>query len=451
MSIFKTTRNLLMMSALGCCLSVLPCFADSQARIVRLSEVQGNVQIDRNTGQGYEKAFMNLPITQGVKIQTKANGRASVEFEDGGILRLAPESVVTFSQLSLRDSGAKASTVDVQEGTVYVNFASIEKDEFTLTFGQEKLTQAKAAHFRLSLGDTDAKVAVFSGEVKIAGPSETVDVGKNQTEAFDFTDKDRSKLAKSVEPEPYDAWDKQQDQYEQNYTKTASSSYSPYAYGMSDLNYYGSFFTAPGYGMLWQPYFVGAGWDPFMMGSWAYYPGFGYGWVSGYPWGWTPFHYGSWAFVPPYGWAWQPGGAWVGYYGIPAIVNPPANFQTPQPPGSGHGVVAVNRGPQAGVVGGGFVGRRLEIRNNSAGLGIGRGEVDDLKYLSQTVEKKGVATTSFHPAAIGVPSMWQREYGGGAAMGNNRNGIAPANAGPANMGPAPSGHPAVGGGHANPK
>jgi hypothetical protein len=47
------------------CLSVAPltapAFADSQARVVRLSEVQGEVQVDRNTGRGFEKTFLNLP------------------------------------------------------------------------------------------------------------------------------------------------------------------------------------------------------------------------------------------------------------------------------------------------------------------------------------------------------------------------------------------------------
>jgi len=60
-----------------------PAFADSQARVVRLSEVQGEVQVERNTGRGFEKAFLNLPITQGLKLQTKHDGRAEVEFEDG--------------------------------------------------------------------------------------------------------------------------------------------------------------------------------------------------------------------------------------------------------------------------------------------------------------------------------------------------------------------------------
>ena len=50
-------------------------FADSQARIVRLSDVQGSVQIDKNTGVGFESAFLNLPITQGTQLKTGEKGQ----------------------------------------------------------------------------------------------------------------------------------------------------------------------------------------------------------------------------------------------------------------------------------------------------------------------------------------------------------------------------------------
>src|ERR1700736_175531 len=138
-------------------------FADSQVRMVRLSEVQGDVQVDRNTGH-YEKAFLNLPITQGVKLQTKNDSRAEVEFEDGSTLRITPNTVVDFPQLSLRDSGAKASAVHLREGTAYVNFAGAKGDEFTLTSAHEKIALAHSAHFRIEMADVTATVAVFKGD-----------------------------------------------------------------------------------------------------------------------------------------------------------------------------------------------------------------------------------------------------------------------------------------------
>ena len=92
--------------------------------------------------------------------------------------------------------------------------------------------------------------------------------------------------------------------------------------------------------MMWQPYGVGYGWDPFYNGAWAWYPGFGYTWVSTYPWGWTPYRYGSWTFMPNFGWAWQPG-TWNTWYTVPPVYNPPPFFHGPKPP------------PPVTVVGGG--------------------------------------------------------------------------------------------------
>ena len=416
----------------------LPAFADSQARVVRLSEVQGDVQVDRNAGQGMEKAFLNLPITQGVKLQTGKNGRAEVEFEDGSTLRVTPETVITFPQLSLRDSGAKVSTVHLQAGTAYVNFAGAKDDEFTLTFAHEKLALAHSAHLRLEMGDADATLAVFNGEVQVQGDAGTVAVSKNHTAQFDLTDDDHYELAKSVEPDPFDQWDKEQNQYHQQYASNSYSSYSPYAYGTNDLNYYGSFSNVPGYGNVWQPYFAGAGWDPFMNGAWAFTPGFGYGWVSGYPWGWTPYHYGSWVYLPTSGWGWLPGGTWTGW-STPRIVHPPANFLPPQPPSNpGHGTVVVNRGPVPVQLGRSF--NRMEIAKNSAGLGIPRGGIKNLNQLSGTVQQQGFATARVHTAPVGV-SWWNGGgfYGPGPAAAGHAGGFSSASAGHASAGAGHSG------------
>jgi hypothetical protein len=405
-------RTILLLTAVYSLLLTVPAFADSQARVVRLSEVQGDVQIDRNSGQGFEKAFLNLPITQGAKVQTNKDGRAEVEFEDGSTLRVTPDTVVDFPQLSLRDSGAKVSAVHLQAGTAYVNFAGVKDAEFTLTFAHEKLSFTHPAHLRIQIAATAATVAVFNGDVQVEGDAGTVAVSKNHTASFDLTNGDSSTVAKNLEPDPFDAWDKQQDQYHQQYASSSYSNYSPYAYGTSDLNYYGSFFNAPGYGMMWQPYFAGAGWDPFMNGAWAFAPGFGYGWVSGYPWGWTPYHYGSWVYLPTYGWAWQPGGSWAGWT-QPRVIRPPMHFVLPQPPSNGHGTIVVSRGPLP--IQYGRSSNRLEIPDDSAGLGIPRGGIRNLSQLSHRAQQDGFATAKIHAAPTGT-SWWHSGYSAPASQ-----------------------------------
>src|SRR6266851_2619446 len=390
-------------ATLFCLLVSLPAFSDSQVRIVRLSYVEGSVQIARASAFGFDKALLNLPVAQGATLRSGTDGRAEVEFEDGTTIRLTANSTVEFPQLSLRDSGGKVSAVQVKLGTVYVDYAGEKNEQFTILFSHEKLALTRSAHLRIGISDSDATVAVFKGEIQIEGPSGTVEVGKGRTASFDFLNNDRQSLAKGIDEDSYDAWDKQQDQYHLRYTSNSYSNYSPYAYGVSDLNYYGNFFNAPGYGMMWQPYFAGVGWDPFMDGAWAFNPGWGYGWVSAYPWGWTPYHYGTWVFLPGYGWAWQPGGVWTSWYAQPRVLNSPRNFSLPQVPTAGKTTVVVNRGPQSTNQ----TGSKLIIRNNSAGLGVPRGEVNNLAKVSQQAQVRGAVTERVHAAPVTQMPSWE--------------------------------------------
>src|ERR1700682_4406019 len=130
--------------------------AESKARIVRLSQVQGAVQIDRATGDGFDKAFINLPVIEGSRLKTGKDGRAEVEFEDGSALRLAPGSEVDFTRLALGDDGQKLSTVQLVSGTVYANLHPKKSGnkaggQFQLNFAHESITVAEAAHFRVEL------------------------------------------------------------------------------------------------------------------------------------------------------------------------------------------------------------------------------------------------------------------------------------------------------------
>ncbi len=314
-------------------LLLTPAFGDSRIRIVRLSDIEGTVQIDRNTGQGFEKALMNMPVTQGVKLQTSTDGRAEIEFENGTVLRVAENSSVEFDNLSLRSDGQRVSQVRVNEGTVYVNYKKKGGDDLRLAAGNEaiKLDRDRDAHFRLQLQDGQASVAVFKGEVELPEGDKLAKVKKGETLNLDLHNGSNALLAKSISSFTADQWDAERTDYNTQYASTFNRHQFPYQYGYSDLAYYGSFFNVAGYGTLWRPWGVNTLWDPFGAGAWSYYPGIGYTWVSGYPWGWTPYRYGNWLYIPAYGWAWQPGG-WNAWNAYPVVINAPTNWQRPLPP-----------------------------------------------------------------------------------------------------------------------
>src|SRR5205814_3890195 len=59
----RLSKNLVLFTILLCGMFSVFALADSQVRIVRLSDINGDVQIDH--GSGFEKALRNMPITQG--------------------------------------------------------------------------------------------------------------------------------------------------------------------------------------------------------------------------------------------------------------------------------------------------------------------------------------------------------------------------------------------------
>lgn len=374
--------SLFLLTAAACTLVTLPALADSQARIVRLSDVQGSVQINKNSGLGFENAFINLPITQGVQLRTGANGRAEVEFEDGSSMRLAPSTSVEFSGLSTDDSGKRYSEINLVEGMAYVNWMG--KDDFALNFSREKISLDQAAHFRVDTSAEVANLAVFKGDVDVEGPEGKLTVEKRKTATFDVANDDKSTVENEIADAPLDQWDKESVAYHDQYAK---NNQTPYGYGASDLGYYGAYTNVPGYGMMWQPYFAGVGWDPFMDGTWGWYPGYGYMFGSAYPWGWMPYYYGNWAYAPGYGWGWQPGG-FKGWHPVPHYTPTTLAHVSLTVPTAGNGkTIIVGRGGSGSPLSA----SHLTVRAGSAGMGIERGSLTNLKSLNHQVARSGFA------------------------------------------------------------
>jgi hypothetical protein len=405
-----------------CILATLPAMAASQARIVRLSDVQGSVEIDKNTGAGFENAYINLPITQGTKLRTGNTGRAEIEFEDGSSMRLAPSTSIEFSSLTNTDSGTHVSEVNLTEGMAYVNWLAKNGDQFTLNFSREKVMVDRPTHFRADTSTEIANVAVFKGDLTVDGPSGQLNVEKKKTATFDVADNDKSKIENKVTEAALDDWDKEASAYHDQYAKNNPNS-SPYGYGLSDLNYYGSYSNVPGYGMMWQPYFTGVGWDPFMDGAWGFYPGYGYMFASAYPWGWLPYRYGNWMFVPGFGWMWQAGG-WNNWLAVPRYTPTTATrVSALVPPAAGTvKTIPVGRGGSFPV----STASRVVLRSGSAGFGIARGSLHNMEHLNHQVAKAGSAQVRPAPQFSATsPHPW----GGGTSQSASRGTASGGNAG----------------------
>ncbi len=377
----------------------------SKVRIVRLSEVKGQVQLDRNNGRGFEPGIANLPIVENSKLKT-GEGVAEIEFEDNSSLRVAPDSIVEFPQLERQASGGTISTVHLVQGMAYVSLVKSNNNQFNLMFGDQKLAVPAPSHIRLQLAGTEARLAVFDGNLRLTDASGAMlDVPKKKTATFDLLQHQQPTVAKDVLPEPFDAWDHNAVDYHARVANVSGFNNSPYSYGLNDMAYYGSFADGCGMGMMWRPYFASAAWDPYANGAWAWYQGAGYSFVSPYPWGWMPYHYGSWSFCPGMGWGWMPGGTWNGLNNIAMVPyrgggagTPHLPVKPPAPPRSGQPtMLSVSNRP---LVRSEVSSREsFTFRQDSAGLGVPRGDFGKLNKIAENVQRHGSANEQIYFSA----------------------------------------------------
>ncbi|HKE32782.1 MAG TPA: DUF6600 domain-containing protein [Candidatus Angelobacter sp.] len=319
---------------------------DSHVRIVRLSYAEGQVQVAHRQGIGYENATMNIPIVEGDQIRTSDDGWAEIQIEDGSTIRVAPESQITFFALGRYSSGGTITEVDLDQGEAEFKVKAHDDSTFRVNVRQRVLLLKHSGRFRVtSTNSNPLELVVWKGEVGVinSDDNEEVSVKKNEDFVIDPNDFGRYDLEQTAQADELDHWASEREDYLSSYAvNTRTYSQSPYQYGVSDLNYYGAYYSIPGYGYCWRPYGVNLGWDPFANGYWTYSPGFGFVWVSAYPWGWMPYRYGQWVFVGGYGWVWQPG-LWNRWASVPRFVNPPSGFRAPVPPANA--VMKADGGP----------------------------------------------------------------------------------------------------------
>jgi hypothetical protein len=379
--------------------------ATSKVRIVRLSQVKGEVQLDRANGRGNEPAITNLPVVEGSRLLT-GQGVAEIEFEDNSSLRVAPDSIVEFPKLERLPVGTTVSSVHLLKGTAYVSLMKTPGNEFNLSFGEQNVSLSAASHVRLELEGDQATLAVLEGTVHVENASGAMDVPRKKSVTFQMNQSSLPTVAKAIAASPFDTWDHSGAQYHSQATNMSALSGSPYTYGSSDMAYYGDFASSGGCGMMWRPYFASAAWEPYANGSWAWYQGAGYSWVSPYPWGWTPYHYGEWSFCPGTGWGWMPGGSWTGLNNIATASQAGKPIHAPimpsHPPLLGELTLkAANVKP---LVRSEATPDSFLFRRDSAGLGIPRDELGKLEKFSQHANDKGTAHTAIYFEASSSPA-----------------------------------------------
>ena len=316
--------------------------ADPTTRAVRLSSVDGSVQISQDNQILADPALANTPLFEGTLITTRDDGRAELQLDDGSVVRVSPNSALRIAVLRQQDGVPKAELV-LNSGLAYFELTGeTPTSSVKARFGDSVVSATGFSVLRINLDNPPGELAVFSGNAHFErGNALLLDL--HGGESVRLNAGSGYNLAETIEPDSWDAWnaDRDQELTAQEAAKTnATDTYlNNNSAAWSDLDANGNWYNVPGQGNVWSPYVAaGAGWDPYGCGHWVWTPQFGYVWVSCESWGYLPYSSGFWNWYDGFGWGWAPGywnpwwcrGGWGANTG-----NTPVHYRPPMRPHGG--------------------------------------------------------------------------------------------------------------------
>src|SRR4030095_9729793 len=110
---------------------------DVQARVVRVSLIEGSVNIKRKGNTEWEPARLNFPLVEGDTIATDKESRAEIQVDARNFVRLGAESGLRL--VTLRDEGIAFGVVD---GTATFRLAKFEHDHESFEIDAPRTTLA---------------------------------------------------------------------------------------------------------------------------------------------------------------------------------------------------------------------------------------------------------------------------------------------------------------------
>jgi hypothetical protein len=287
---------------------------DPPSRVARLSYSVGSVSFQPGGEGDWVQAVANRPLTTGDNLWADKDSRAELQTGSTSI-RMDSETSLTFLDIDDRTTQLKLS-----QGSVIVRVRHLDdEDHFEIDTPNLAFQIQRTGEYRVDVNadgsETDARVWSGRGEATGGGNSYIVVAG--QLARFTGTDQLNHEIDQMPNRDDFDDFGSQRDQRED---RAESSNYiSPEMTGAADLDEYGHWRYAAGYGPVWAPTQVGPGWAPYRQGHWVWVAPWGWTWVEDEPWGFAPFHYGRWAYVDE-GWCWVPGPVYVRPVYAPALV-----------------------------------------------------------------------------------------------------------------------------------
>jgi len=287
---------------LALCLLAPAVLLAGEARYARLGEFQGQVEVQLSAADPWIPAARNLPLTEAAWVRTGPGAQLEIEFDDGGVWRLGPDSQGEISDYSRLSTGQRITLLSLDHGIAYFTGQPAGKDVTMLVAPGAQVTLARGSRIRIVADAAASQIAVLEGQVRFSAPAAEMDIREGTTAKVEPAFPSRFSLFPEVARNPLDRWSEDRDKLQ---AAPASAIHVSMRYGAGDLDTAGKWVVSSDLGLVWKPD-VDAAWTPYRNGHWQYFEALGYTWVSDDTWGWLPYHNGRWTHQERLGWIWQP-------------------------------------------------------------------------------------------------------------------------------------------------
>ena len=308
----NNVARVVMLSALLLCAAMAQ--NDPPSRVGRLNFISGSVSFQPGGVDDWVEARINRPLTTGDHLWTDRDGRAELHV---GAAAVRLNSETAFEFLNLDDSSVQ---IRLAQGSLIVRLRDLaENESFEIDTPNLAFSLLRPGEYRIDANPDNQTtlVTVRGGEGEVTGGNQAFSVHARQQARVTGGD---SLTYDLLNAPPVDAWDRWCMNRDQREERSESVKYvSRDMVGYEDLDDHGTWRVVAGYGPVWVPAGVPAGWAPYHNGHWVWIEPWGWTWVDDQPWGFAPFHYGRWAFVTG-AWVWVPGPVAVRPVYAPALV-----------------------------------------------------------------------------------------------------------------------------------
>ena len=273
-----------------------------QPRYARLGEFQGQVEVQLSAADPWIAAERNLPLTEATWIRTGSGAQVELEFDEGSVWRLGPNSQGEISDYNRLSTGQRTLLLSLDHGIAWFTGEPRIKDVLMLVVPGAHVTVTRGSRIRITAEANSSQVSVIEGQVRFSSPSAEMDLREGTTAKVEPARQARFFLYSEVPADPLDRWSEDRDKAQAN---PQSGTHVNAHYGLADLDAAGKWMAVNELGIVWKPE-VAQDWAPYQKGRWRYFETLGYTWVSDDAWGWLPYHNGRWARRDNVGWVWQP-------------------------------------------------------------------------------------------------------------------------------------------------